>query len=301
MNYIILDLEWDSVFHKKHRRFVNQILQIGAVKLNESFEVDDSIEITIHSALSNRVTGRFARLTGITKENMQKGVPADEAVEQFNRWAGKDTVTLTWSTSDLFTIYENEQLVFQNARFHLEKYVDLQAFIQNEMKLLGWQPNGQISLSGAAEFLRINTDGLPLHTARADCLLAAAMLQKCYHPDRFAQLIQDTRSEVFQKRLFFKPYYLNKLSDPAVDRKQMTFVCENCGNCLKRTSGWNYRNRWFIANFHCKKCALDYSGRICFRQTFDQVIIKKKLLPVVAEKAESEQKRNEMQRLPETM
>ena len=28
MQYIILDLEWDSAYSVKHRRFLNQILQI---------------------------------------------------------------------------------------------------------------------------------------------------------------------------------------------------------------------------------------------------------------------------------
>ena len=41
MNYIILDLEWDSSYYKKKGGFINQILQIGAVKLNESFEITD--------------------------------------------------------------------------------------------------------------------------------------------------------------------------------------------------------------------------------------------------------------------
>ena len=38
MNYVILDMEWDSAYHKQHKRFVNQILQIGvdAVKYAKS-------------------------------------------------------------------------------------------------------------------------------------------------------------------------------------------------------------------------------------------------------------------------
>ena len=44
MNYIILDLEWDSVYVKHIGGFMNQILQIGAVKLNENFDIIDVFE-----------------------------------------------------------------------------------------------------------------------------------------------------------------------------------------------------------------------------------------------------------------
>lgn len=299
MNYIILDLEWDSVYHKKYGRFVNQILQIGAVKLNEQLVYTDSFEVTVRSAISNRVTGRFTTLTGITKEEMRDGIPAEEAVEAFNRWAGEDTVTLTWSTSDLFAIEENESFVLENARFHLEKYVDLQRYIQQEMRLLGWQENGQIALSAAAEYLSIDIEGIPLHTARADCLLAAAMLQKCYHADRFVPFVRDTRDESFRKRLFFKPYYLNRITDPLIDREQLIFYCETCGNKLKRKTVWRYRNRWFSADFFCKKCKAEVQGRISFRKMFDDVSVKKKLLTKESEPEKKENAKDDMQSVPE--
>ena len=101
MNYIILDLEWDSVFYKPQKRFINQILQIGAVKLNQSFDVIDTFEVTIKSEISNKVTGRFTKLTGITNEAMRAGVPFKEAVNTYNAWVGDNTVTMTWSNSDL--------------------------------------------------------------------------------------------------------------------------------------------------------------------------------------------------------
>jgi len=55
MNYIILDLEWDSTYYPKQKRFINQILQIGAVKLNQSFEVVDTFETTIKSSISKKM------------------------------------------------------------------------------------------------------------------------------------------------------------------------------------------------------------------------------------------------------
>ena len=89
MNYIILDLEWDSAFHKKYKRFVNQILQIGAVKLDNKFNITDSFEITVKSSIAKKVSNRFADLTnrGNTRQFSADGSllpekrlqPSDEA------------------------------------------------------------------------------------------------------------------------------------------------------------------------------------------------------------------------------
>ena len=127
MNYIILDLEWDSAYSARHKRFINQILQIGAVRLDGNFNITDTFEQTVRSSVSKKVSGRFAALTGITTEKMRDGIPFDEAVDRYNEWAGKDTVTMTWSDSDLYSIKENEECLLSGGRrFAVEKYLDLQ-------------------------------------------------------------------------------------------------------------------------------------------------------------------------------
>ncbi len=117
MHYIILDLEWDSTYFPKQKRFINQILQIGAVKLNETFELVGTFDVTVKSSISKKVTGRFAKLTGITTQIMLDGVPFDSAVERYNAWVGENTVTMTWSNSDLYTILENEDNILNGKRF----------------------------------------------------------------------------------------------------------------------------------------------------------------------------------------
>ena len=74
MNYVILDLEWDSAYFVKEHRFINQIIQIGAVKLDDNLEIVDSFQKIVKSSISKRLTTRFVELTGITKEMMQKGL-----------------------------------------------------------------------------------------------------------------------------------------------------------------------------------------------------------------------------------
>jgi DNA polymerase III epsilon subunit-like protein len=276
MNYIILDLEWDSTFFKAQKRFINQILQIGAVKLNQNFDIVDTFEVTIKSAISNKVTGRFARLTGITNEIMRQGMPFAEAVEGYNNWVGDDAVTMTWSNSDLYTIISNEEDLLNGKRFRIEKYLDLQKFIQNEMYLRGYTDKNQVSLSLAAEFLKIETDNIDFHTAKDDSLVAAYLLKKCYNAERFSPLIKDATNPEFFKRLKFKSYSISNLKDEHIDKKYLEFNCPKCAKKAKRASKWKYSNRWFSANFICD-CGEKFSGRVMFRQTYDELIVKQKI------------------------
>ena len=134
MEYIILDLEWNNTYFKKENRFINEILQIGAVKLNEKFDVYDTFQIIVKSSLTKRVSGRVKELTGITNEQMLGGVSLKDAVMSYNNWAGTDTVTMTWSNSDLYAILENSKIFLnESLTLNISKYLNLQAFVQNEL------------------------------------------------------------------------------------------------------------------------------------------------------------------------
>lgn len=275
MNYIILDMEWDSAYHPASKQFINQILQIGAVKLDDNFNIVDTFEATIRSSFSKRVTKRFTELTGITKEMMLSGIPLSVAVERYNTWIGNDTVTMTWSNSDLYTILSNEKLLLKEIKFKIEKYLDLQKFIQGEMRILGHECKSQISLGNAAELLGVTTEGFDLHTAKDDSLVCAVLLKKYYNAERFEPLIRDTANPEFYRRLCFKPYYISDINDKHIDKKQMNFCCESCGEQMRRTSKWRYHNRNFTADFHCDTCHKKFIGRISFRKTYDDVVVKK--------------------------
>ena len=278
MNYVILDMEWDGAYHKVHKRFVNQILQIGAVKLDENFNIVDIFDVTIKSSISNRVSKRFTELTGITKEMMLSGIPLTQAVKEYNKWLGKNTVTITWSNSDLYTIAENEKFLLDNQKFKIEKYLDLQKFIEAELRLLGHNITSQISLGNAAELLGITTENYDLHTAKDDSLLCAALLKKHYNEPAFDKLVRDTSDPEFYKQLYFKPYYISNIKDERIEKETQDFYCEKCESKLNRTTKWKYHNNWFNANFVCKECGKKFVCRVSYRQTFDNLIVRRRVL-----------------------
>ena len=299
MKYVILDLEWDNVYFPPKKRFVNQILQIGAVKLDSNFKVIDSFNRIICSDVSKRVSSRFAKLTGITSEIMRSGVPFYNAVEEYNRFAEDADVTMTWSNSDLYSIIENEELLLKNKiKFGMKNYLDLQKLVQGDLYLRGYESKNQISLEAAADFLNIETEEYELHNALDDCRVAAKMFKICYDEARFNSLLRDTSKPDFYARLKFKAYPISDIKDSNIKPAELKFQCPQCKGQTKRLKNWKYCNRWFIADFQCNNCGFKFNGRVAFKKTFDDLQVKHK---VCEYKPRKKKKNNDMQSVSETV
>jgi len=291
MEYIILDLEWDNVYFPPEKRFVNQILQIGAVKLDEDFNAVDTFEATIRSSVSKKVSNRFTKLTGITKEKMLSGIPLDTAVSEYNRFASGADVTMTWSNTDIYTIIDNQKTLLKGqTKFIFKNYLDLQKLVQGEMQARGHDTKNQISLEAAAVLFGIDTADFQLHTALDDSLLCAGLLRICYNKKRFDSLLRDTTNPEFYARLEFKAYPITDITDKDIDKKSLIFSCPECQSKTERLKKWKYRNRWFTANFKCNKCGYKFIGRVSFKKTFDSLQVKKRTTEI---------KKNDMQPVSE--
>lgn len=296
MNYVILDMEWDSVYSVKKRGFINQIIQIGAVKCNESFKITGTFERTVKSSISKKVTSRFTELTGITTKDMLSGISPETAVREYNDWVGTDFITLTWSNSDLFSIAENEKYILNGLKFKIEKYLDLQKYIQNEMIQMGFECKSQISLESAADILNVNHEGLELHTAKDDSMLCVGLLKKYYCKERFEPFIKNTANPDFYKRLYFKATYLDDINSSDINKDTLAFKCDKCGEKAEKISKWRFKNRWFSAKFRCISCKRKFIGRISFKKNFEDVTVKKRICEI-----KKGEKSVGMQSLPEKL
>ena len=287
MEYIILDLEWDSIYFKSQKRFINEILQIGAVRLDKDFNIKDTLSINIRSALAKKVSTRFSKLTGITNEIMLNGVSLNEAIKQYNNFCEGAEVTMSWSNSDLYTIIENsENLIHDGTTFALNKYLDLQKLVQNTLKNKGYESRNQISLEAAAQMMDIDTEQYSLHTALDDCTVSAQLFKLCYDKKLFDSLLKDATKPEFYARLKFKPYSISDINDSNIKREQMEFNCPNCSGKTVRLTPFKYRNRWFCANFKCEKCNFKFNGRVAFKKTYDEVKIKYKVCELKSKPAQ---------------
>ena len=50
---------------------------------------------------------------------------------------------------------------------------------------------------------------------------------------------------------------------------------------MKRKGSWRFRNRAFCAEFSCRCSDMRYSGRVQFKQKYEGVEVRKKLVEIV--------------------
>lgn len=52
MDYVVVDLEWNNAFDYKTKKGINEIIEIGAVRLNHNLQVVDTFKQLIKPKLS---------------------------------------------------------------------------------------------------------------------------------------------------------------------------------------------------------------------------------------------------------
>lgn len=283
MEYIILDNEWHTPYCKINGKCINELIEIGAVKLDENLNEISRFSVLIKSTFTKKLSTRFQRLTNITTEEMlQNGMTFDQAVNLYCEWAGKDAITMTWSNSDLYVLLENFRFRRKiNSVPMIGKYLDLQKYVQNEMILKGSKITSQVSVSNMAIMLGMSIDGIGLHRALDDSLLCAEMLRKVYNKERLHSYIIDTSVPDYYARLTFKAYIIRDLNSPLVNKKKMDFKCEKCGRDAKRMTPWSFKGNYFKAEFSCN-CGNKFVGRVAFKKYYDKVVVKHNTVPIPA-------------------
>lgn len=75
MQYIVMDLEWNNVYSIKRGGFMNEVIEIGAVRLDEQLCEIDAFSHLIKSQIGKRLRGHVRELTHLTNEDLQSGEP----------------------------------------------------------------------------------------------------------------------------------------------------------------------------------------------------------------------------------
>lgn len=105
--YVVIDLEMCRVSKPKGApyHFAMEIIEIGAVLLNESFEIEDSFQTYVRPQFG-KIDKYIRRLTGITNDMVRSAPEIKDALELFLAWAPEDSVLVAWSTSDAHQLRE---------------------------------------------------------------------------------------------------------------------------------------------------------------------------------------------------
>lgn len=230
MNYIVFDLEWnqpanDQALVRKPLYLSGEIIEIGAVKLDEDFQTVDQLKLYIKPQYYTRMHHRIASLTGISDRCLEEnGLPFPEAYRKFQQWCGEDYGYMTWSDSDLPVLIDNMLLHGLDAS-HMPPCFDIQRMFDRELM----RSERQYSLDAALEVLGVQ--GEKAHDALHD---AKNTVKVCDH------LELESYIEEYGARVFAEPPDLTvyETRQDLLSAKAVTaFRCPWCGEETE-TEGW---------------------------------------------------------------
>ncbi|MCH5303362.1 MAG: exonuclease domain-containing protein [Ruminococcus sp.] len=274
MDIIILDLEWNGSYSKKVHHYVNEIIEIGAVKVDENLEKKDTFSMLVKPEIGKKLSSHIVSLTHIdNKELFECGVSFKEATEKFTEFA-RGSVILTWGTSDVLTLMDNYNFFTGDSEIpFLKRYCNLQEYCEYMLDV--HNPASQLGLQTCADMLSIENDEEDLHRAYADAILSLKCLKKIYNKKKFEKYISKADDE-FYRRITFKNKQITDINNPLVDKSQLYFICDDCGIRVEQLTHFKVKNKNFVAKFRCPKCRKQFNGRVSMRLKFDGITIKKK-------------------------
>ncbi|MBR3642593.1 MAG: exonuclease domain-containing protein, partial [Parasporobacterium sp.] len=110
MHYIVIDLEWNQAARRNEGNpgLQFEIIEIGAVKLDEDFCVVDEFDRLVCPVVYKELYYRIRAVVHMSSRMLkEEGVPFHQAVKEFFDWCGEDVSFCTWGTMDLTEFQKN--------------------------------------------------------------------------------------------------------------------------------------------------------------------------------------------------
>ena len=79
MRFVVMDLEWNGAYCRQTRGYFNEIIEIGAVRLDGGLRPDGEFHAVIRPQVSSELSSIVRDLTSITPEELEK--PMSEEVQ----------------------------------------------------------------------------------------------------------------------------------------------------------------------------------------------------------------------------
>ncbi|MCF0146228.1 MAG: exonuclease domain-containing protein [Eubacterium sp.] len=259
MNYVVFDLEWNqSPYGKTHEiaRLPFEIIEIGAVKLNEKREVLDTFQVIVRPAVYKRLNYHTREIVHLSQRDLDRGTWFPDAVRQFLSWSGPDSVFCTWGTVDLQELQRNMKyynlLHLLRGPLHFYDAQKLFAIQYEDMK-------SRRALEYAVDFLNISKTR-EFHRALADAAYTADVF-RTIDPDIMLaydsiDVYQNPRKKTEEIHLVYNGYSkfisreFKSKEEAMEDPEVLATPCCLCGRSSRKKIRWfsvNARNYYCVA------------------------------------------------------
>lgn len=262
MNYVVIDLEWNqamssnaAIFNKLPIHLRGEIIEIGAVKLDENFRPSEEFTVDVKPIYFKRMHYKVKKLTGFDAERLSHGIAFEDAFQQFRDWCGDDVTFLTWG-------YDDQGIMEQNIIIHdldwdwIHEWINLQLIYNNQTD----GDKNQKSLATAMEHFGIEQTRIA-HDALGDAYNTALV---CTHLDLQSGIAHydETRRVLFAPKgnsgnnenepiehIVFPGYYSK--SEAFADDGLTEIQCPECSNVMAKTRWINQGDQRYMNIFTC--------------------------------------------------
>ncbi len=279
MNYIVLDLEWNQGARKKESCDIPtfEIIEIGAVKLNECFQIVDRYQSLIKPQIYNVMHKFTAEIVNLEMKDLKSGRGFQEVAEEFLEWCGEDYIFCIWGVQDLTELQKNMDY-YQMMPLSKKpmKYYDVQKLYSLECE----DGKSRNSLSYVVEEEQLLEEEVEFHRAFGDAYYTAKILQKIQNKDLLERVSFDTyRVPTCKKeQILWKFDNYTKFISEAYDEKQEMLSNKNisCIRCIYCEKALRKKITWYTPNngkhyYTVAKCSEHglMKGKIRVRKTKD--------------------------------
>lgn len=253
MNYIVFDLEWNQPADGKknsERKLLFEIIEIGAVKLNEEKKIVDSFRELVRPQVYREINWHTKKMLRLKKGELKQGENFRTVMSRFLKWCGtEEHIFCSWGPQDLTELQRNMQY------YRMEPLSHEPIPFYNVQKLFGIQIGEEESaknLEAAVELAGLEKD-VPFHRAYEDAYYTAKLfmrmeedLLKDHYSYDLYHIPRTKKDEIRicnDKENILITHGVAEKTDITMSRQMMAINCMKCGQKPVRA-----KVRWFSSN-----------------------------------------------------
>lgn len=257
MNYIVFDLEWNQCpdgKEKELRELPFEILEIGAIKLNEKKEEIDRFYEYIRPTVYLRLHYKTKEIIQINQDALQNAAPFCEVIRRFQEWCGDDARYCTWGSLDLLELQRNMRYHHVPVFFPFPlKFYDIQKIYSLSYE----DGKSRRTLEHAVDALNI-TKNIPFHDALSDAYYTAAVIRHLpddtlhsYFSIDYFRVPQKRSEEIYEIFPTYSKFVSRTFPSKNTAMRDRTVRSAYCYLCGKKAA---QKIQWFSGgskHYHC--------------------------------------------------